>query len=160
MNNNGERAEILKQVGKRIKAVRAALNLNQEAYAKKLNISQPFLSFVEIGKRKPSFWLILSLLLYCHVNLRWLLTGEGEMFEAEHHEEEDLAQTMPAKFADLFPGVPPDPDLLEMIRDMEVPILRNALLEKYIFYRYRYKNFIDEHRNIMHGEEVKKEVTP
>lgn len=147
MKDQREYEEILRQVGSRIKAVREQLNLNQGDYAGKLNISQPFLSYVEKGLRKPSFELLLSLLLYLNVNLRWLLTGEGDMFDKDREETANPVKTAQTKFADLFPGVPPEPDVIDMVKSLEVPIMRNALVEKFLFYRKRYEEFISEYHN-------------
>lgn len=155
MDNGQEFQEALKQIGPRIKAVRRALNLNQGEYAGKLKISQPFLSYVEKGLRKPSFELLASLLLYFNVNLSWVLTGRGDMFLKQQEEEANPVKTAQTRFVDLFPGVPPEADVMDMIKSMEVPIMRNALVEKFLFYRKRYEEFIsdyrDKHRKAVHN---------
>lgn len=147
MDNGQEFQEALKQIGPRIKAVRRALNLNQGEYAGKLKISQPFLSYVEKGLRKPSFELLASLLLYFNVNLSWVLTGRGDMFLKQQEEVVNHVKTAQARFADLFPGVPPEADVIDMVKSLEIPIMRNALVEKFLFYRKRYEEFISDYRD-------------
>lgn len=141
MKKQSDRIKIIKDVGLRVKAVRHKLNLKQGAYAKKLGISQSFLSYIEKGKRKPSYELLLSLLSIFNVNLHWLVTGIGDMFIPETNPEQQLKE----QFSRLFPGVPPDQEVLDMIKHLEVPIIKNALLEKYLLYRKRYEDFIREH---------------
>ena len=68
-------------IASRIRAVREALNLTQKQLAQRLNISGPTLSEFENGKHKPNFDFIYNIYREFHVNLYYLLYGEGEMFE-------------------------------------------------------------------------------
>ena len=141
MKKQTNRINGIKEVGLRVKAVRDKLNLKQGAYAKKLGISQSFLSYIEKGQRKPSYELLLSLLSIFNVNLHWLVTGVGDMFIMDTSPEKQFKE----KFSRVFPGVPPDQEVLELVTSLEVPIIKNALLEKYLLYRKRYEDFIREH---------------
>ena len=142
MKKQSNRTKIIKDVGLRVKAVRDKLNLKQGAFAKKLSISQSFLSYIEKSQRKPSYELLLSLLSIFNVNLHWLVTGVGDMFNPDTNPEQQRKE----QFSRLFPGVPPDQEVLELVKSLEVPIIRNALLEKYLLYRKRYEDFIREHQ--------------
>lgn len=141
MKKKTNRIKSIKEVGLRVKAVRDKLNLKQGAYAKKLDISQSFLSYIEKGQRKPSYELLLSLLSVFNVNLHWIVTGAGDMFIPDTNPEQQLKE----QFSRLFPHVPTDQEVLDMIKHLEVPIIKNALLEKYLLYRKRYEDFIREH---------------
>lgn len=67
-------------VGKRIKELRATLNLTQEQFAVPLGIDRGHVAGIETGSRNPSEPLIkLIHFIYC-VNETWIKTGEGEMF--------------------------------------------------------------------------------
>jgi transcriptional regulator with XRE-family HTH domain len=132
-----------KDVGLRVKAVRDELNLKQGAFAKKLSISQSFISYIEKGQRKPSFELMSSLLSVFNVNLHWLVTGIGDMFIPDTNPRQQLKE----QFARLFPDVTPDQEVLDMIKHLEIPIIKNALMEKYLLYRKRYEDFILEHHS-------------
>ncbi len=64
----------------RLKQVRAALNMQQGAFAGKLGILQQQLSKYECGFNKPSIEFLIKLSKIFNVNIHWLLTGEGSMF--------------------------------------------------------------------------------
>lgn len=66
----------------RLKDVRNAYGLSGYAFAKKLNIPQPTYLRYESGEQKPSCKLIESLVLICNVNVKWLYTGQGQMFSS------------------------------------------------------------------------------
>jgi transcriptional regulator with XRE-family HTH domain len=72
--------EKLTGFGQRIKNIRKALRLNQKDFASPLNISSSFLSEIENGKYKPGFDFFKNILDQFNVNLHYLLTGQGEMF--------------------------------------------------------------------------------
>jgi transcriptional regulator with XRE-family HTH domain len=70
----------MKEIGKRIKNIRTALNLTQKTFAEKFNISKSSLSELENGKHKPGLDMVVSIAKEYDVNLYYLLMGEGEMF--------------------------------------------------------------------------------
>ena len=72
----------------RLKAIRKTLNLNQDKFAKKLGISQNFLSSIERSDRGISSTVIVALD-KIGVNLHWLLSGKGEMFLTDTDEITD-----------------------------------------------------------------------
>jgi hypothetical protein len=71
-----------------------------------------------------------------NVDLPWVLTGQGEMFIKTNQE---------SSFIDLFPEVPPAEDVIDLIKSLEVPIMRNALLSKYYFYLEKYRDIISDY---------------
>jgi len=88
-------------IGDRIKSVRKFLNLLQNDLAVEINVKGSAISQMESGKIKPSLDTILLLNKRWGVDLHWLLTGEGTMFQnpkkrgtisAEH--QLDRLQTM------------------------------------------------------------------
>ena len=68
------------EFGKRVRAVRKHLKLNQEEMAEKLNLALPTLSEVENGKSFPSYDFFYNMFEHFNVNLFYLLFGMGEMF--------------------------------------------------------------------------------
>jgi transcriptional regulator with XRE-family HTH domain len=70
----------MKEIGKRIKNIRAALNLTQKSFSEKLNISKSSFSEIESGKYKPGLDIIVKLTKEFDVNLYYILLGEGDMF--------------------------------------------------------------------------------
>ncbi|MBM4399875.1 MAG: helix-turn-helix domain-containing protein [Candidatus Cloacimonetes bacterium] len=67
--------------GLRLRSVRKALNLSQQDFAESLNINASAISQMETNRIKPSLDTLLLLAKNYKVNLHWLLTGKGQMFE-------------------------------------------------------------------------------
>lgn len=64
----------------RIKMVRKAVGLTQQAFADKLGIRQNTVALYEMGRSGVSDGMITSICREFNVNENWLRTGEGEMF--------------------------------------------------------------------------------
>lgn len=64
----------------RIKKVRKAVGLTQQAFADKLGIRQNTVALYEMGRSGVSDGMITSICREFNVNETWLRTGEGEMF--------------------------------------------------------------------------------
>lgn len=65
-------------MGERIRQVRQAHHLTQQAFAESLGIAQGFLSSLERGRKVPSDTLLIALTHRYQVNERWLITGVGD----------------------------------------------------------------------------------
>jgi len=72
--------EHLKKLGKRIKALREELRMNQKKFAAALGISGSLLSQIETGQKNPVYEFLYKLMIKYHVSLDWLFTGKGSMF--------------------------------------------------------------------------------
>lgn len=59
--------------GSNIKALRTALGLNQRAFAKKINVSQPQISSWETGKSLPNLQEVMLICYKCHISADVLL---------------------------------------------------------------------------------------
>jgi len=70
----------LKIIGDRIRQVRKAQSLTQQAFAKKIGITQGFFAGIENGRYKPDVEILSRISTNFNIDLHWLLTGEGEMF--------------------------------------------------------------------------------
>jgi len=77
----------------RIVELRKALGLSQTEFAESLGITQNFISLVENGKRDFSSRTKNTLCALYKVNLIWLETGVGEMFDKERTDVE-LAESV------------------------------------------------------------------
>lgn len=94
------------QVGARLDAFRNSLNLTQSAFAETIGVQQGFLNNVIRGKKGIGDKIIFNIAkAYKTLNLRWLLTGEGEMYELV---------TLPPPY-DLPQGEPPHEQVQEGI---------------------------------------------
>ena len=67
--------------GERLKVVRKTLKLSQQTIAEALQINASAISQMESNKIKPSLDTLLLLTKTYKVNLHWLITGTGEMFD-------------------------------------------------------------------------------
>lgn len=71
----------------RIKKIRKALDLTQRDFAKKLGMKQNTIATYEMGRCNPSEPAIVSICREFNVNEKWLRTGIGNMFNAEHRDD-------------------------------------------------------------------------
>jgi len=67
--------------GQRLKAVRKALNLSQQEIAATLKVNPSAISQMETNRIKPSLETMMLLSANYKVNLHWLITSRGQMFE-------------------------------------------------------------------------------
>lgn len=72
----------------RLKALRKALGLTQEAFGAKIALSQSAIAAYEKEFREPSDAIIYSICREFNVREQWLRTGEGEMFVPQKREDE------------------------------------------------------------------------
>jgi transcriptional regulator with XRE-family HTH domain len=89
----------------RIKQVRAALNLSQREFAKRMYLSQSFFGEIEVGRRNLNDRIIYLITTQYKVNKEWLKTGKGEMFSTS------MTQIRLEHFAKIFEN------LDEMLQD-------------------------------------------
>jgi len=66
----------------RIKAIREALKLSQQEFAEKTCVKQAAISKYERGEVKPTTEFYSKLVSIFHIDINWLLNGEGTMFRA------------------------------------------------------------------------------
>ena len=67
-------------MNERIKKLRKALDLTQQAFADRLGLKRNTIAQYEIGRNEPIDAVILSICREFDVNEEWLRSGEGEMF--------------------------------------------------------------------------------
>ena len=68
-------------MNERIKSIRKSLNMTQELFSKKLNLSRNYIALIETGDRIPSDRTISDICREYNINEQWLRTGEGEMYD-------------------------------------------------------------------------------
>ena len=67
-------------MNERIKKLRKALDLTQQAFADRIGLKRNTIAQYEIGRNEPIDAVILSICREFDVNEDWLRTGNGEMF--------------------------------------------------------------------------------
>jgi len=70
-----------REIGKRIKAVRAITGLNQEAFSLLIDTAVPTCSNYELGKRELPLSVAVTINQKMHVSIPWLITGESPMMD-------------------------------------------------------------------------------
>lgn len=75
-------------MNERIKELRNALNLTQDAFAKRLGVKRNTIGNYETGNRVPSDQSVFSICREFNVNEEWLRYGSGEMFNTLSQDEE------------------------------------------------------------------------
>lgn len=96
-------------IGLRIKAVRASLNLTQEAFGEKIAVSRTAVTHYEKETKTPSLPIIKNICREFYISEEWLLHGTGERIDKERMEEEEasrgellwMADTLEKSFHDL-----------------------------------------------------------
>lgn len=103
----------------RVELIRKYLKFNQAMFSKYLSISQGFYSDMLRGGSGISARVIIGIAInFPEINLRWLLTGEGEMLESRGEGPVDQPG-IPPKLADsgqLASEPPPGPDAEQIMR--------------------------------------------
>ena len=77
-------------IGKRLNQLRKTLNITQEKFSTQFAVSYRAYTSYERGERKPSFELLNVLYKNFNVNLNWLISGEGEMFNVPQKDLSDF----------------------------------------------------------------------
>lgn len=66
----------------RLLKFRKVITPNASAFARSIELTQPVYCNYEKGQRRPAFEILEKMARIHNVNLNWLLTGEGEMFDS------------------------------------------------------------------------------
>lgn len=89
----------MESIGERIRKLRKYLTLNQTVFGKNIGLPQSVVTAWECGARIPNERQIILISSYYNVNKNWLLTGDGDMFNALTPDEE-LTQIFKQALAD------------------------------------------------------------
>jgi len=76
-------------VNERLALTRKTLKLTQREFAEKISVTTGFVASMEIGDRKVNPRIMKLISSMFNVNLRWLETGDGEMFYTDTEQEID-----------------------------------------------------------------------
>lgn len=121
----------IENFGDRLKKFRQQKGLTQLDLARTLKISQGYISSVERNQKAPGKELLIALKRYYNLNINWLLTGEGEMFESP-----PIKNLIPVRVIPVLGRVPagiPDiveENVIEYIRCPEAPENSYAVIAK------------------------------
>lgn len=84
-----------------LKRIRKELDISAQKMADKLGVSQGSIAQYESGKREPNYNFISRLNEIYNVNLNWFVSGKGNMFITDEHENKG-ATISEARIKELF----------------------------------------------------------
>ena len=124
----------LSEFGQRVRNIRKQLRISQKELAQHLNISNTYLSEIEAGRFKPGFHFFGNLVTKFNVNIKYLITGQGDSFiNTETTRKHDYGEYSER--------------IQEMLKDFEqVPMVKYAMLEFYENYKITKKAIIEAAR--------------
>lgn len=129
--------ELKSIVGERIKLLRKALDCNQKEMCELLDLSQSNLAKIENGMLFPGFELMNKLHEKFNLNIDWLITGTGEMFL-------NNSKTL-FNIRKIYPGLPDDIHIDELIEDLQVPLIFYEIMAKYLLIRNEHEDVINSY---------------
>ena len=126
-------------IAERLSEVMKYKGFKISSFADFLNVSHSFVSQILSGKRNPGHELIVTIATKLpEINLRWLLTGEGEMFFAFSTNEKARL------LRGIYPDLDDDPNIDELVEHLQVPVIRYALISKFLIEKVDNKKHIEE----------------
>jgi len=124
------------ETGKRLSELRKMHDLTILELSKKSGLSKAMISETEAGKNKPSPNLMLALIKLFNVNINWLLTGEGEIYQKPGEVKQKPA--VEGEFNDLYY------DLLWHLEN--TPVVRYSVMGFFSEYMHKYRDRIDKNK--------------
>ena len=117
-----------KEIGLRFKEFRNTIKKSQYKLAEELKSSQSTITKIEIGKLFPGAPLQNYLHRNYHLNLNWLLTGEGEMNISPA--KKSIHADLPILFWHISDDEPRFELYVELISLMRIPYIEEIILAK------------------------------
>jgi transcriptional regulator with XRE-family HTH domain len=118
---------IRKEIGKRFKQFREALNKTQAQMADELGIYQSTITNIEVGKTFPGIKYIHYFHKEYNLNDNWLLNNSGELFISE---EEKKALPPSRINCHVLRDNPTYAQYVEMMELMKIPVIEQVILAK------------------------------
>lgn len=138
---------------KNLRKMRKKLGLTQEGLARVLNTTKTTIFRYEKHGASPSLSVLQNIHQKLNVDLNWLLNDTGD---PDHMFLERKELVEKSGINDAFPDIPPDKEVIELVKCLEVPIMRYSLIVKYLEYRKLYEAHIEEYYNREKGKDTGK----
>jgi transcriptional regulator with XRE-family HTH domain len=141
-----------KEIGRRLADIRKSLDESQKTFSERFSTNQSTIANIERGVIYPNMVFIYYLIIELKVNPFWFFVGDGNMFfEAKSRNKFTIDEVY--KIINVE-----NDDLLDLLRDIQVPAVQYFLLSQYLFIRNTpdCKKAIDEYFNSevkSHGNE-------
>jgi transcriptional regulator with XRE-family HTH domain len=116
--------------GKRLREIRKKHHITIKDLSSKTGLSKAMISEAETGKNKPSPNLLLALIKLYDVNVNWLLTGEGDIYQKTEKSESKLANNEHYK---------------SLIWHLEnTPVVRYSVMGYFVEFMHKYKDRLNK----------------
>lgn len=122
-----------------IKTIRMQLKMTQTDFAESVGMSRSVIANYEGGTVEPGYKFLYQLILKHNVNPNYLFTGNGPILKFS-----DSTNKL-TQFSELFPMVPPEPEILELIELLEVPVFRYHMMKEFFIGKNELMKFINEY---------------
>ncbi|MGE5340934.1 MAG: helix-turn-helix domain-containing protein, partial [Candidatus Omnitrophota bacterium] len=116
----------------RLRDARKAAGFTQKEMADKLMLDEVTYNRYESGDRLPKVDVLQNFYSLTGVNLIWLIIGEGDMYKK-------------ADIRDIYPDLPEDKRIDELIKHLQVPIIYHEVVSDFIIYKKKYADFINKY---------------
>jgi transcriptional regulator with XRE-family HTH domain len=124
--------------GSRLKQFRKNLNLTLKALEDLTCLSYSNIARIERGEIFPNFEFLVDLHNKFNLDLHWLITGAGEMYR------EQVKDSL-SSLKNLYPGLPDDECIVELIKCLQVPVIYHLLVASFIPLQKQYQKPIGEY---------------
>jgi len=116
-----------KEIGKRFRLFREAIEKTQAQLAKELNVYQSTITNIEMGKTFPGLRYLNYFQNLYRLNVNWMLNGLGEIFMTE----EDMLPKSPSKLnCHVLASDSRYKQYLKLMELMQVPVVEGIILGK------------------------------
>lgn len=137
-------------IGKRIREVRKELGMLQAEFAEKLSVEISNLSYIENGRRKVQAEFLVGLYNHYDVNINYILTGQGVMFNSQQNKAVDKRTSVE--------GINSQEDLIWYMNRSS--ILKHSVLGQATLFYAEHKDTINNNLKQEHQEDSASEDQP
>ena len=116
-----------KEIGNRLKTFRKAIGKTQQEIGKEAGFSPSYIARIEMGQVYPNLELLEYLTTQFKLDFKWILTGEGEKPQGQNGQPQEEVNIF-----DIYPNLPEDPRILEMIGDLKKSNIYYPLMNYYV----------------------------
>ncbi|MGE5341889.1 MAG: helix-turn-helix domain-containing protein [Candidatus Omnitrophota bacterium] len=123
----------------RLREARKKFEVSQKLMAEKLNLDEVTYNRYETGEHIPKIDTLEKFHNITGTDLNWLITGKN------------TSSTGRLNLKELYPGLPDDPIIYEMIENLQVPVIYHGLIFHFIELSKKFEPMIKEHLSNLKG---------
>jgi len=139
---NDIKTQLKLEIGQRMRAIRKSLGKTQDEMVEDFNICRANLSRIETGEISPRPEILDILKKQFNVSMTWLITGNGDMYNAPNAKTSDAGPLLETLLADDSEN---NPEFKEFLHDLaHFPMMKHAMLSHFLEYKARYRQILKE----------------